>query len=163
MPRTIKRLDSEGLTERVAEIASQIRRRRKALGVSATAAAEAAGISRVTWHRIEKGATSVTVAGWLNALSVLGLAFRVGAAEEAHSADSGEPFAIPVRIRLDDFPQLGALAWQVDDRAELTPQEAWDIYRLNRRHLDEAALSESERRLVRALEAVFGSFETESV
>ena len=41
---------------RLQELGAQIRARRKALGVSATAAAESAGMSRVTLHRIEKGA-----------------------------------------------------------------------------------------------------------
>jgi len=37
--------------------------KRKALRVSATVAAEAAGMSRVTLHRIEKGEPSVTMGG----------------------------------------------------------------------------------------------------
>lgn len=163
MPRTIEKLDSKVLEERVAEIALQIRKRRKVLGLSATAAAEAAGISRVTWHRIEKGETSVTVSGWLNALSVLGLAFRVGAFEGPASAGADNAPAIPVRVRLDRFPQLAALAWQVHDQAELTPQEAWEIYRRNRHHLDEGKLNESERRLLQGLEVVFGPVEANDV
>ena len=57
----------------------------------------------------------------------------------------------------------GKAAWQVHDRAELTPQEAWDIYRRNRHHLDEEKLNESERRLLHGLEAVFGPVEANDV
>ena len=163
MPRTIKKLESQDLADRVGEIAMQVRKRRKALGVSATAAAEAAGVSRVTWYRIEKGETSVTVAAWLNALSVLGLAFRVGAGGEPEHEPEDEPLAVPVEIRLERFPQLAALAWQVREHAELTPREAWDIYRLNERHLDKESLSEAERRLLLGLESVFGEIERSDV
>ncbi|HEY0817804.1 MAG TPA: helix-turn-helix domain-containing protein, partial [Rhizobacter sp.] len=55
-----------------------IRARRKALGVSAQAAAAAAGMSRVTWHRIEGGEPSVTMGAYLNALGALGLELQVG-------------------------------------------------------------------------------------
>ena len=43
------------VAEQLSALGQQIRARRKALGVSATAAAEAASMSRVTLHRIEKG------------------------------------------------------------------------------------------------------------
>lgn len=156
MPRAVQALDDEALKRRVDALAGQIRTRRKALGVTATAAAEAAGISRVTWHRIEKGETSVTVAAWLNALAVLGLEFRVGAGEEAPGRSANQTSTIPVRVRLSRYPQLAALAWQVRDTAELTPREAWEIYRANARHLDEAQLSERERALLQGLETIFG-------
>ena len=35
------------------ELGAQIRARRKQMGISAAAAAESAGISRVTWYRVE--------------------------------------------------------------------------------------------------------------
>ncbi len=47
--------------------------KRKALRVSATVAAEAAGMSRVTLHRIEKGEPSVTMGAWSKAIAALGL------------------------------------------------------------------------------------------
>jgi DNA-binding XRE family transcriptional regulator len=47
--------------QRLRNIGGRIRRRRQQLGVSALATAAAAGISRVTLHRIETGAASVTV------------------------------------------------------------------------------------------------------
>ena len=45
---------SEGVANRAADVGEQIRAHRKSLKVSATTAAEAAGMSRVTWYRIEK-------------------------------------------------------------------------------------------------------------
>ena len=46
--------------EALAELGAALRLRRQSLKVNATAAAEAAGMSRVTFHRIEKGEPSVT-------------------------------------------------------------------------------------------------------
>lgn len=47
--------------EQLIEIGRRIRTERKSLGISAIATSEAAGISRVTLHRIEKGVPSVTI------------------------------------------------------------------------------------------------------
>lgn len=161
MPATIKRLNSQELADRVEELASRIRARRKAMGVSATAAAEAAGMSRVTWHRIEQGQFSVTIGAWFNALAVLGLEFGIGESslDSANAQNGGDDKFdqhVPVQIRLGDYPQLQALAWQVSGKQEVTPQEALDIYSRNRRHLDSAALSARERGLMDALQQVFG-------
>ena len=55
-------------------LGAQIRARRKALGVSATVTAEAAALSRVTLHRIEKGTPSVAMGAWANVCAALGMA-----------------------------------------------------------------------------------------
>lgn len=157
MPARIERLNSDKLADRVGELASQIRARRKALGVSATAAAEAAGMSRVTWHRIERGQTSVTIGAWFNALAVLDLRFGIGDLSPDSPDKPAESDALlPVRIRLSDYPQLRALAWQVAGTEEVTPKEALDIYSKNRRHLEANAVSPHERALMNALQTVFG-------
>jgi response regulator of citrate/malate metabolism len=53
---------------RLKEIGERIRDHRRQLGPTATATAEAAGISRVTLHRIEKGTASVTLGALMNVL-----------------------------------------------------------------------------------------------
>ena len=45
---------------KLAAIGRRIRAHRKQLGINGTTAAEAAGMSRVTLHRIERGEPSVT-------------------------------------------------------------------------------------------------------
>ena len=144
------------VAEQLSALGQQIRARRKALGVSATAAAEAASMSRVTLHRIEKGEPAVTMGAYLNALSTLGLEWSAApsASNAPHSADrSGW---IPARVQLADYPQLRQLAWQVHGTDALTPREALDIYQRNQRHLDTQALSSSEQQLVDALHLAFG-------
>ncbi len=134
-------------------LGEQIRAHRKALRVSATVAAEAAGLSRVTLHRIEKGEPAVTMGAWLNVMTVLGLTLGVqkpvGAAPVAAGAD--HQGWIPARIALADYPQLRALAWQVHGTDTLTPAEALGIYERNARHLDLQALEPAERHLLDAL------------
>jgi transcriptional regulator with XRE-family HTH domain len=130
-------------------VGQHIRARRKALRISATAAAEAAGMSRVTLHRIEGGEASVTMGAYLNAMSALGLVFDV-VADEAPRA-SATANALPASIRLADYPALARLAWHAPGLTELTPAEALSLYERNWRHLDVEAMSEPERALLSQL------------
>lgn len=139
----------------LAAIASAVRARRKDLGVSAVAAAETAGISRVTLHRIEKGEPAVTMGAYLRVMAALGLQLHAGLLQEA--AEAPRPGWLPARIRIADYPWLKQLAWQVHGPQELTPREALGIYERNWRHLDPAELSDAERDLVEALRLALGS------
>jgi transcriptional regulator with XRE-family HTH domain len=140
-------------------LGEQIRARRKALKVSATVAAEAAGLSRVTVHRIEKGEPSVTMGAWTNVCAALGMAITAQPADEPDAAKPAPDLSqwIPARVRLADYPQLKALAWQVSGVQTLSPLEAHSIYERNARHLDRAALDEQELALIQALSVAFGA------
>lgn len=143
----------EPIAQQLRALGQRIRAQRKALKVNATVAAEAAGMSRVTWHRIEKGQASVTMGAWLNALVVVGLDF--GILEPGGNEQTGKQGWIPARIRLADYPQLQQLAWHVRDTATLSPREALDIYERNIRHLDRNALTPDEAALLEALRLGF--------
>lgn len=136
----------------------QIRAHRKALRINATAAAEAAGMSRVTLHRIENGEPSVTMGAYLNAMAALNMDFGIikpaGLADPA--LDTDREGWIPARIHLSDYPQLKQLAWQVHGTNELTPAEALSIYERNWRHVDVNALKPHERQLIDALHIGLG-------
>lgn len=136
---------------RLAALGQGIRARRKALRVSATSAAQAAGMSRVTWHRIEHGEPSVTMGAYLNALNTLGLDLVVGIAAPEVVPGAPPPPALPERIRLGDYPQLRRLAWHAPGVAELTPDEALSLYERNWRHLDREHMTPRERDLLEAL------------
>ena len=140
----------------LAALGQKIRVQRKALGISAVTAAQAAGMSRVTWHRIEKGEPSVTMGAYLNAAAALGLGFDVTMPSKAPEPQAGMKGWIPARIRLTDYPQLKQLAWQVQGNAELTPAETFSIYERNARHLDTAALDAHEQDLIDALRLALG-------
>lgn len=128
-------------------LGASIRERRKALHVSAATAAEAAGMSRVTLHRIERGEASVTMGAYANALAALGLQLLV-----RDGASAPPPMtAAPEAVQLADYPQLRQLAWHAPGGTELTPEEALGVYERNWRHLDQARLEARERALIDAL------------
>lgn len=142
----------------LAAIGDAVRSRRKSLRISATAAAEAAGMSRVTLHRIERGEPSVTIGAYMAALAALGLQATVAAAgQHAAASDAARRGWIPARVRIEDYPKLKELAWQVHGTPELTPREALDIYERNWRHVDADTLTQDERDLVDALRRALGS------
>lgn len=135
-------------------LGAQIRAQRKALRLSATVTAEAAGMSRVTLHRIEKGEPSVTMGAWCNALAALGMVVQARTVIDEHVSTAQPPDHadwIPTRVRLTNYPQLRTLAWQVHGTDTLTPSEALDIYERNARHLDWHAMSANEQALLKAL------------
>ena len=142
----------EQCTAQLQALGEQIRARRKALRLSATVTAEAAGLSRVTLHRIEKGEPSVTMGAWCNALAALGMSLqaRTGTQEPPATAPDRAGW-IPARVALADYPQLRALAWQVHGTETLTPAEALGIYERNARHLDMEAMPPHEKALLDAL------------
>lgn len=147
---------SNATAARLAALGQQIRTRRKALRLSATVAAEAAGLSRVTLHRMEKGAPAVTMAAYLNVMAALGLDFGLSLPANPTDSAAAAPAAdhtgwIPARVRLGDYPQLKQLAWHVQGVDALTPAEALGIYERNWRHIDVAALEPHEQQLVDAL------------
>jgi len=149
---------SEGVVSRAVDVGKQIRAQRKVLGVSATTAAEAAGMSRVTWYRIEKGVTSVTLGACLSALTVLGLDLKIIQPSSYDQNSDGDPNnteSIPVQIVLADYPQLKQLAWQVHGVDALSPREALSIYERNWRHVDADTMEPHERNLVAALRQIF--------
>lgn len=156
MPASPPQIDSV-VRARLTDAGQVIRARRKALGITVVAAAESARMSRVTWHRIEKGASNVTVAAYASALATLGLEWRIDPRATLESRPDDLAGGLPAEIRLADYPQLQRLAWHVRGISALSPREAWDIYQRNARHLDTAALGEGERVLRDALERAFGT------
>lgn len=93
---------------RLTAFGRRIHERRKALKISATTAAEAAGISRMTLHRIERGEPSVTMGAYMNAIAALGLDVDLIASTQATA-----PVPVPGGIRIADYPQLRRLGWQL--------------------------------------------------
>lgn len=140
---------------RLQNMGARIRARRKALGVNATAAAESAGMSRVTLHRIEKGEPSVAMGAWAHLVAALGMDWELREPVEAGQMSSHRAGWVPLNITLDHYPQLRTLAWQVQGTDTLTPSEAFDIYERHARHLDPKTLSPQEHALWQALQAAF--------
>lgn len=132
----------------LAALGNGIRQRRKQLRVSATATAEAAGLSRVTLHRIERGEPTVALGLVQRAAAALGLQLQLADAEVAPTAPDR---AARAPLRLANLPELRRLAWQLDPQAELTPRQALDLYERNWRHLNRAAMTPQEQAVLDSL------------
>jgi transcriptional regulator with XRE-family HTH domain len=141
--------------ERLVALGARLRAHRKALRVNATTTAEAAGISRVTLHRIEHGEQSVTMGAYAAAIAALGLDLAL---VDPRANDTPPKKPLPKRIKLADYAELRRLAWQRADaeRATVTPKEALALYERNWRHVDRAAMSHVERELVQRLVDTLG-------
>jgi transcriptional regulator with XRE-family HTH domain len=138
--------------ETLARLGARLQAARKKQKVSAVAAAEAAGISRVTLHRIERGEPSVAMGAWVAAAGALGLTIALASND---AGTSGVP-PLPEKIRLDEYPQLKKLAWQLQGAEELTPREALALYERTWRHVDRSSLSMKEVGLIYALSHALG-------
>ncbi|HEX2546743.1 MAG TPA: helix-turn-helix transcriptional regulator [Ramlibacter sp.] len=151
MPSAAPAVDSPQ-RELLARLGQQLRAERERQKVSAVAAAEAAGLSRPTVHRIERGEPSVAMGAWIALANTLGVSLGViGIGPGASTA-----IALPERVQLDDFPQLRKLAWQLPGVPDVSAREAFDLYERNWRHVDAASLSAAELSLIRALSLAFG-------
>lgn len=120
---------------------NKLRELRTRLHLSARAAAEAAGISRVTLHRIERGNPSVTV----GAYAAVEAALRAYEAETVGAVD------------VSQYPQLRRLAWNLAGGVGLTSQEALSLYERNWRHLDHDALTPQESAFIDHLVSTVGN------
>ena len=100
--------------KRLALLGERIRTARKRQRVTAVTAAQAAGISRVTLHRIERGEPTVAVGAWVAVATALGLTFDLLDAKATAGTTK-----LPKKVRLRDFPQLKKLAWQLHGGDEI--------------------------------------------
>jgi transcriptional regulator with XRE-family HTH domain len=145
---------AESTNNALLALGTQLRAQRKALHIRAVSTAGAAGLSRVTLHRKERGEASVTIDAYFNVAAALGVSIRLTAplAAQAASAPSAAlQSALPQSIRLADYPQLQSLAWQLLGAQQLTQQEALGLYESNWPHVDTAQMSTQERSLVNQL------------
>jgi transcriptional regulator with XRE-family HTH domain len=133
---------------KLAAIGAQLRAHRAALKITATTVAEAAGLSRVTLHRIERGEPSVTIGAYLSVLAALGLELEL--VDAAAPRNKRRP-VVPKQIRVADYAQLKRIAWQLGDVTVLTPRAALALYERNWKHIDTAAMDDNERALIRTL------------
>ena len=153
MPATSPPIDNSAQANLTA-LGRKIRARRQQLRVSMATTAEAAGISRVTLHRIERGGPAVTMGAYLNVVTSLGM--RLDTTEDvgmpsASSQTEPAPATSVTTIRIGDYPQLRQIAWQLSEGTEITEIEALQLYERNWRHLDQAAMLRREQEFVQHL------------
>ncbi len=161
MPAKAPVIDS-ALAIQLKRLGQDMRAQRKLHKVSATTAAEAAGMARVTLHRIERGEPSVTMGAYMSALAAVGLQVYLSGGKNFSSVAGrlgvetvAEP-ALPARVRLADHPQLQRLAWHMHGVETISAEEALSLYERNWRHLDQTAWTPAERQLLHSLAACLG-------
>jgi DNA-binding XRE family transcriptional regulator len=155
MKKKIEKISDDAVSQ-LADIGQLIRQHRKSFKITANAAAETAGISRVTLHRIEKGEPTVSMGAYLNVISALDLNLHLSAKTDIeNTANADSVGKLPVRLSLSDYPQLKELAWHVRGVDELSLVEAHSIYERNKRFLDIENLSDSEQELIELLGVAF--------
>jgi transcriptional regulator with XRE-family HTH domain len=141
-------LIADALLTALRALGAGLRAQRERLRISAVVAAESAGMSRTTWHRIETGEPSVTMGAYLSAASALGLVLDL---KDPTLAQPAQKHSALGPVRLERYPQLRRLAWQQPGTTELSAQEALALYERNWRHLDPATLEPEEQDLITAL------------
>lgn len=136
-------------------LGAKIRAQRKSLGVLAKSVAGAARVSRLTLRRIEKGESSVSLEKYLRVCEVLGLYLDILISDGSQRLDTSQSKDFSRSdgrsIRIEDYPQLKALAWQLDSKALLSEHEAMCIYERNRRFLELEKIEEREKLLMQRL------------
>jgi transcriptional regulator with XRE-family HTH domain len=124
---------TEAMLHRLGE---KLRVRRMSQGFSAVNTSKAAGISRVTLNRVEKGESSVTAGAYFAVAKALG--------EEITLAEHRKDFETLQEIRLRDYPGFKQIAWHLSDDSTLSPDDVWNLFGRNLRFLDWNALSGEE-------------------
>lgn len=150
----------------LAEFGARLRLARQRRRLSAQQVADAAGITRVTLQRCERGDAAATMGTCIKVLAAMGLAADVALLarddkaghllQDARLAPRRAGTSFPRRIRLAKYPQLKSLAWGLADDAEVGPTEAFQLYERNWRHVDTAAMEPAEQALLAQLTATIG-------
>jgi transcriptional regulator with XRE-family HTH domain len=140
-------------TNFLANVGQKVLLQRKKLKVAAESVALAAGISRVTLHRIEKGEPGVNLGAFISVLCALGMHLNL-------ESDDGEAkqqthMINLKKIAIKDYPQLKNISWQLRDEAVLNAQEAKGIYERNEKYISFENLQPDELELIRQLGVEF--------
>ena len=122
-----RKISNDAISQ-LADIGQFIRQHRRSFKNTANAAAQTAGISRGTLHRVEKGEPNVSMGAYLNEISALDLNLHLSAKGskgwEVNGDDVGK---LPVRLSFSGYPQLKELSWHVQGVDELSLVEAHSI------------------------------------
>ncbi len=128
-----------------------------------TTTAEMAGISRVTLHRIERGENTVSMGAYITVMRTLGLTFDVCKASttdvrvrvtKRHTVDNGK--LVVKAIPVNRYPQLKALAWQLDPATRLTTEDVLNIYERNWRHVGKSHIEPRELAFIKRIQKKHG-------
>jgi transcriptional regulator with XRE-family HTH domain len=158
---------NDATTRLLQELGERLRLARLRRGLSAQSVADAAGTTRVTLHRLEAGAPAATLGTLAKVMEALDLASdMVLLARDDRMARQQLDARLPARraaqppraIRLLDLPHLREVAaWHLPEvDTTLSPQEVFNLYERNWRHIDPTKITGKEARLLKRLTQTVG-------
>jgi len=122
-----RKISNDAISQ-LADIGQFIRQHRRSFKNTANAAAQTAGISRGTLHRVEKSEPNVSMGAYLNEISALDLNLHLSAKGSKGCEVNGDDVGkLPVRLSFSGYPQLKELSWHVQGVDELSLVEAHSI------------------------------------
>ena len=137
----------------LANLGQTILLQRKKLKVAAESVAQAAAISRITLHRIEKGEPGVGMGAYMSVIIALGLSLSIQeGAPEMNGLEKGNHLSA---IAIKDYPQLKLISWQLKDDAVLNAIEAKNMYERNQKYILFNEMTEQEKKLIKQLGVEF--------
>ena len=139
--------------EFLASLGQRILLQRKKLKVAAESVALAAGISRITLHRIEKGEPGVSMGAYMSVIIALGLSLSIQ--EGALKLNDVEKDNYLSEIAIKDYPQLKLISWQLKDDAVLNALEAKNMYERNQKYIVFNEMTAHEKKLIKQLGVEF--------
>lgn len=132
----------------LADWGQRILLQRKFLKVAAESVALAAGISRVTLHRIEKGDPGVSIGAYVSTLQALGMQMTISSRLDTDNKSQQLDLS---KIAIDEYPELKKISWQLKDGVTLTAVEAKNMYERNEKYISFDTLCEQEKKLIEQL------------
>jgi len=148
------RLDAELAAEQLNMILG-LRQVRIERGLSISEVATAMNVDPAQASRFESGLTNPTMATIRRYAKAVGATFRVETCPWVDTEEDLPPQAERT-VAVSRYPQLRFICWQLGPDAELTEQEALSRYEREWRHVDTAALTDTERAFIEHLEQTHG-------
>lgn len=90
---------------------------------------------------------------YISVISALGLQLKLIDPKEENNQKPDS--SLPKKIRLENYKQLKKIAWQMDPKIELTPEEVLNLYERNWRHVNVDKMDAKEKRFLQHLLKTF--------
>lgn len=153
-PTSTDRLGAELAAEQSSLIAG-LREVRVARGLSISEVAAAMNVDPAQVSRFESGSTNPTMATVRRYANAVGATFHVETRPWVGTDENPPPHAEHT-VAISRYPQLRSICWQLGPDAQLSEQEALSRYEREWRHVDTAALTDSERAFIEHLVKTYG-------
>lgn len=153
-PTSMDRLGAELAAEQ-ARLIDGLREVRIERGLSISEVAAAMNVDPAQVSRFEGGSTNPTMATIRRYADAVGATFHIETRRWVDTDENPPPQAERT-VAVSRYPQLRIICWQLGPDAELSEQEALSRYEREWRHVDTAALTDTERSFIEHLAQRYG-------